>query len=134
MICHKNLSLLCFYLLKGDKKTVSLVQKIFFGPIRMFSCPPSINKNKEVTKFCDKSCHLFLWQTNRTCLIWPAKIKVSLTTFKGRYDRQKSNFFLIIFFQRTIWQVKIKVSSITSFKIWGKKVYYFFGRKYYFFQ
>ena len=30
--------------------------------------PPSINKNKEVTSFCDKSRHLFLWQTNRTRL------------------------------------------------------------------
>ena len=29
MICHKNMSLLCFCLLKGDKKTLSLVQKIF---------------------------------------------------------------------------------------------------------
>ena len=34
----------------------------------MFSCPLSINKNKEVTSFCDKSRHLFLWQTNRTSL------------------------------------------------------------------
>ena len=34
----------------------------------MFSCPPSMNKNKEVTNFCDKSRHLFLWQTNRTGL------------------------------------------------------------------
>ena len=74
--------------------------KIFFGPMKMFSCPPSINKNivlnkalrprslrslappmafgrwrrvgllgkPKVTSFCDKSRHLFLWQTNRNSL------------------------------------------------------------------
>ena len=44
--------------------------RIFLGPMKVFSCPPSINKNKEVTCFCDKSRHLFLWQTNRTRLIF----------------------------------------------------------------
>ena len=73
MICHKNLSLLLgFCLLKGDKKTFLLVENIFWTNENVFLSPlelVSIKKNKEVTSFCDKSCHLFLWQTNRTRLL-----------------------------------------------------------------
>ena len=61
--CH----FLGFFYWRWTKKH-SYWLKIFFGPMKMFSCPPSINKNKEVTSFCDKSRHLFLWQTNRTSL------------------------------------------------------------------
>ena len=59
---------------RGEKKTSLLVEnifgpmKMFSWPMKMFSGPPPINKNKEVTNFCDKSRHLFLWQTNRTRL------------------------------------------------------------------
>ena len=60
---NSNSPILCFCLLKGDKKTFLLVKNIFWtnkNGLKMFSCPPSINKTKEVTSFCDKSCHLFL--------------------------------------------------------------------------
>ena len=72
MICHKNLSLLYFCSLKLTLRRTRKhfhCSKKYFRPIRMFSCPPSIKKPKEVTSFCDKSRHLFLWQTNRTRLI-----------------------------------------------------------------
>ena len=64
VICHKNLLLLWgFFYQRGTRKH-SYWSKIFFGPMKIFSCPPSINKNivfnKEVTNFCDKSRHLFL--------------------------------------------------------------------------
>ena len=70
-ICH----FFVFVYWRGTKKhsywsKISLgPKKCFLGPMKMFSWPPSINKNKEVTSFCDKSCHLFLWQTNRTRLL-----------------------------------------------------------------
>ena len=49
-----------------EKRKHSNWSKIFFGPMKRFSCPPSINKKQS---FCNKSCHLFLWQTNRTRLM-----------------------------------------------------------------
>ena len=66
LVCHKNkwhdlsqnLSLPCFCLLKGDKKTFSLVQKIFSTNKNVFFFHLKINK----------SSHLFLWQTDRTRL------------------------------------------------------------------
>ena len=63
MTCH----FFVFVCWRGRRKHFHWSKK-YFRPIRMFSCPPSINKNKEVTTFCDKSRYLFLWQTNRTRL------------------------------------------------------------------
>ena len=81
MICHKNWSLLSFCLLKGDKKTFSLVQKIFSTNKNVFLSP--FDKNpKEVTSFCDKSRHLFLWQTNRTRLTVGGSSKANNVKFK----------------------------------------------------
>jgi hypothetical protein len=64
---------------KFDLVWTSLIQfeqvwsslKEYVGPIKVFPCPgpPSKNKNKQVMILRHKSCHLFLWQTNRTCLI-----------------------------------------------------------------
>ena len=65
MICHKNLSL-CFCLSKGEKKTFLLVENIFWTNEKVFLSP--FNKQKKLS-FCNKSCHLFLWQTNRTRLM-----------------------------------------------------------------
>ena len=39
---------LCFYLLKGDKKTFFIGPKNIFDQRKMFSCPASINKNKDL--------------------------------------------------------------------------------------
>ena len=62
-------------------KKYSYSSKILFGPMKMFSCPPSINKNKEVTSFCDKPNHLFLLQTNRTRLFF-----ISLDPMRNQLD------------------------------------------------
>ena len=45
MICHKILSLLCFCLLKGDKKTFLLVEIIFLTNENVFLSP--FNKQKQ---------------------------------------------------------------------------------------
>ena len=99
----KKSSLLLVFLSKRVKRGTgkhSYWSKIFFGPMKMFSCPPSINKNKEVTNFCDKSRHLFLWQTNRTRLIWFVKNYLALlgllgiineNYFQFRQDRLEKN-------------------------------------------
>ena len=77
LVCHKNkwrdlsqktCHFYVFVYWRGTRKHFHWSKK-YFRPIRMFSCPPSTNKNKEVTCFCDKSRHLFLWQTNRIRLM-----------------------------------------------------------------
>ena len=69
---QKLVTFLGFLYQRGTRKH-SYWYKIFFGPMKMFSCPPSIKKTNEVTNFCDKSRHLFLWQTNRTRLLISVK-------------------------------------------------------------
>ena len=77
--------------------------KIFFGPMKMFSCPPSINKNivlnKEVTNFCDKSRHLFLWQTNRTRLIDIILIAVTVLEMSiiGIFMKREPHWYVLVY-------------------------------------
>ena len=75
MICHKNLSLICFCLsfclLKRDKKTFSLVQKIFLTNKNVFLSPFDKKTPKKwrvfvtnhVTYFCDRLTELALCST-----------------------------------------------------------------------
>ena len=66
-VCYKNkwfdlrLKLVPFFVfvIWGGTIKHSFCLKIFFGPIRMFSCPPSKNKNKQVTILRHKSWHFF---------------------------------------------------------------------------
>ena len=50
--------------------------KIFFGPMKMFSCPPSINKNivlnKEVTNFVTNHVTYFCDRLTKLALCAPA--------------------------------------------------------------
>ena len=71
--------------------------------MKMFSCPPSINKNivlnKDVTNFCDKSCHLFLWQTNRTRLIDIILIAVTVLEMSiiGIFMKTEPHWYVLVY-------------------------------------
>ena len=120
MICHKNLSLICFCLLKGDKKTFSLVQKIFWTN-KIVSLSPFHKKPKEVTSFYDKSRHLFLWQTNKTRLLFPIFCLFSLPiVFDELFDILFNDPFLTLKKDSVIdlW-LEYCVNNTCPLGIWG---------------
>ena len=85
VICDKN-SPLFFCFLRGTRKHFCRSKK-YFWPIRMFSCPPLKNKNKQATSLHRKSRHLLLWQTNRTRLLIPSYLRAY---FHLTYDWNQS--------------------------------------------
>ena len=68
LICDENLSLLCFCFLRGDKKTVLLIENIFCTNKNVFLSPLKKQKQRS-DKFSLQITSLFSWQINRTCLI-----------------------------------------------------------------
>ena len=90
LVCHKNkwrdlwpkTHRFFVFVFWGGKRKHYHWSKEIYGPIRMFSFPPSKNKNKRVASLHHKSRHLFLWQTNRTSLVILDQIDSNLDSAK----------------------------------------------------
>ena len=77
LVCHKNkwrdlwrkIVAYLFLFLWGWTRKHFNWSKIFLGPVKIFSCPPSKNKKHTAAALRHKSRYLFLWYTNRTRLL-----------------------------------------------------------------
>ena len=79
------LQIFCLYLLKGDKKTFFIGRKYFLDQWKMFSCPPSINKNKDLEN----------WNSN----IWRLWCREQVNKSKPNFILRILSFYIYLAYQ-----------------------------------
>ena len=121
---NSNSPNLCFYLLKGEKKT-------FLDQWKMFSSPPSINKNNYLEIWNSNIWRLWCReQVSNTCSNWSNKywkfmfVVSELVVGSGVHDKTGVCFQNC---SELLWEIMFKWSRKTfGIRDWRPKIYNFF--------